>query len=96
MNPTVLPFTFDIVNITTKGSRSESLGDNSIVSSLKDETVSRGKELDDGREKRFFFNYAVSSITTTSYSIVTSTITKTVDLAAANGVNCLPSGYVVC
>jgi hypothetical protein len=50
------------------------------------------------KEKRFiFFNSVfVVSKTVTSYSFVSKTSTVTVDVAAPNGLNCLPTGYVVC
>ncbi|XP_057369330.1 uncharacterized protein LOC130690333 [Daphnia carinata] len=48
------------------------------------------------REKRFFNFYSVTSTTITTYSIMSTTSTKTVAVAGDGEVECLPSGWVVC
>ncbi|XP_057369325.1 uncharacterized protein LOC130690329 isoform X2 [Daphnia carinata] len=47
------------------------------------------------RERRFL-KYSVTSTTVTTFSILSTTVTKTVALAGDGEVECLPSGYVVC
>ena len=68
---------------------------------VRDITSSKGDVVEtDGnsnsRSKRFFFNYYVVSTTLTSYTFLSLLVTKTVDLGVENGLNCLPSGYVLC
>ncbi len=49
------------------------------------------------KKKRFlWWNFYLASITVTSYSFVMTTVTKTVDVANALGLRCLPSGFVIC
>ena len=47
------------------------------------------------RAKRFF-RYSVKSVTVTSYSLLSTTVTKTVAIGAAGAVSCLPSGWIAC
>ncbi|KAI9559256.1 hypothetical protein GHT06_016045 [Daphnia sinensis] len=48
--------------------------------------------------QRFLFenSHYVASTTVTSYNFVSTTVTKTVDVAIDVGLNCVPTGYVVC
>lgn len=48
------------------------------------------------KRKRFAFNQYVSSTTTTSYTFVTTTVTKTAFLAASTMALCRPEGYINC
>ena len=48
------------------------------------------------REKRFF-NHFLTTVTVTSYTFLSSTIMKTVELAITSAVlRCLPAGYITC
>jgi hypothetical protein len=49
------------------------------------------------REKRRVLSVITSTLTTTSYSFVTSTVAKTYSLVATTGnLVCVPVGYTVC
>lgn len=53
------------------------------------------------RNKRFYFNYFLTSTTVTSYTFVSTTVTKTVNLlpsptVSPNLLQCRPSGFAVC
>lgn len=47
------------------------------------------------RGKRFF-KYSVTSVTVTTYSLLSATVTKTVAIGDDAAVLCLPSGWTVC
>lgn len=78
------------------------------ISSSKDDT---GLEIpskpENSRDKRFLFNYFLTSTTVTTYSFATTIVTKAVAIAsvaaggaagaaAAGPILCRPSGFVVC
>ncbi|XP_057368449.1 uncharacterized protein LOC130689526 [Daphnia carinata] len=76
-----------------------SLWNNDIIQSTKDEDdVGYLTPTEKRKEQRFIFenSHYVASTTVTSYNFVSTTVTKTVDVAIDVGLNCVPTGYVVC
>ncbi|KAI9558800.1 hypothetical protein GHT06_015589 [Daphnia sinensis] len=69
----------------------DSFDDNVAVGELSG-SISAAQNL---RERRFL-KYSVTSTTVTTYSIFSTTSTKTVALAGDLEVECLPAGYIVC
>lgn len=73
-----------------------------ILSSIDDgpqDQVAKSVSPEYLRNKRFYFNYFVTSTTLTTYSFVSTTVTKTINLLLAanpNLLQCRPSGFVVC
>ncbi|XP_045027841.1 uncharacterized protein LOC116935078 [Daphnia magna] len=76
-----------------------SLWNKDIIESTKEENdVSYFWPTKNRKEQRFLFDnsHYVASTTVTSYNFVSTTVTKTVDVAIDVGLNCVPTGYVVC
>lgn len=83
--------------------RSDSVDRESALldSSKSDDVSASAPSGQNFNEKRFIFftnrNAFVVSTTVTTFKFVSVTSTLTIDIvAAANNLNCLPTGYVVC
>ena len=99
---TALPYSVDLMREKRQVHQTPSWNQGGAVASSKDEDDdSQSRFLmptSSNNKQRFLYLNSgyVASTTLTSYSFLSTTLTRTVDVGIDVGLNCVPTGYVVC